>query len=74
MYVLQLTSGLGLVCLFCPAYAEVFKYSGMYLPILKAAGQSNKKCGCFVLLLYDVWHNFVPVRFLFSFFLELKKQ
>lgn len=74
MYIPQLSSGLGFVCLYCPAYVEVFKYSGMYLAILKGAGQMNKKCGCFVLLLYDVWHNFILARFLFSFFLKLKKE
>lgn len=50
MYVLQLTIDLEFVCLLCPAYAEVFKYSGIYLAILEAAGQSNKNCGWSVLL------------------------
>lgn len=56
-----------------PTYAELLKYSWMYLPVLKTAWQSNKKCGCSVLLLYDVWHNCILVRFLFSF-LKLKEQ
>lgn len=42
MYVLQLSSGLGFICLFCPAYAEVFKYSGIICPFLKVQGRATK--------------------------------